>query len=82
MAGYARTWSLHPYSQERHLNSSFLLIRVIRKGFKMKKCVFCGFECESNIDFKQHMDTFGWNKNIHLQKLEEIQRRAERERLQ
>jgi hypothetical protein len=62
-------------------NNPFSVI-VIRKGVGMKKCVFCGCEFESNIDFKQHMDTFGWNKEKHLQKLEDISRRDERERLE
>jgi len=48
----------------------------------MKRCVFCGCEFGSNIDFKQHMDTFGWNKEKHLQKLEDVHLRAERDRLE
>jgi len=48
----------------------------------MKKCAFCGCEFGSNTDFKSHMDTFGWNKDKHLQKLEEAHHKAERERLE
>jgi len=48
----------------------------------MKKCVFCGCEFESNADFQMHMANFGYNKERHLQKLEEVHRRAERERFE
>jgi hypothetical protein len=48
----------------------------------MKKCPFCSSEFATNTDFKNHMETFGYNRDKHLGKLEEIHRRAERERLE
>jgi len=41
----------------------------------MKKCVFCGAEFEFNEDFQKHMDTFGWDYEKHLWKLEELHNR-------
>ncbi len=38
----------------------------------MKKCAFCKCEFKANEDFQKHMDTFGWNYEKHLQKLEEL----------
>jgi hypothetical protein len=34
----------------------------------MKKCPYCPCEFEANSDFQQHMETFGYDKEMHLTK--------------